>query len=146
MQPIARSVFAVVGGILAAGIVVMLIQMVSFVLYPLPEGLDPTNNEAFIAHVRTLPAGAFLIVLASWFIGPMVGAIVAGVMARGSALRHAIPIGLVFLVAAIFNLLAIPHPMWFWAPGLLAGPLGAWMGAGLVTRRQASRAVAAPSA
>lgn len=129
MSPMVRSIFAVVGGIIMAMVVVMLVQGVSLKLYPLPEGIDLNDKNAFVEYIRTLPIGAFLLVLASWFVGPAAGSLVAGTMARRSPFLHAAPIAVLFLAASIFNMSALPHPSWFWLPGILASPLGAACGA-----------------
>lgn len=139
MNPMLRSVVGVVTGVLLAAIVLALIQVASLIMYPLPEGLDHNDPNAFAAYMAGLPMGAFIIVLVSWFVGPLVGGSVSGFIAGRSEMLHAVPIAVLFLLASVYNMATLPHPMWFWAPGLLASPLGAWLGAALVARMRLSR-------
>ena len=62
-----RKVLAVLLGAIVGGAFNMALVAVSNAVYPLPSGVDPSDFEAFRAHVEAngLPAGALLIVLAA---------------------------------------------------------------------------------
>jgi len=47
-----RKILAVLMGVVAGGVFNMAIVNVSHAVYPLPEGLDPHDFDAFRAHVE----------------------------------------------------------------------------------------------
>ena len=77
-----RTVGGFFAGFLTAMIVVILCQNLNFVLYPLPEGLDPQDTEALAAHIANSPTGALVGVLASYFFGSFAGGAVAARIGR----------------------------------------------------------------
>lgn len=104
---------AVVGGLLAGGSIVMIIQWISSLIYVIPPELDRNNYEEMSTWIGALPAGAFLFVLLSEALGYLVSTFVARRLAPArSAIPALIVWGFLFL-AAIVNLFTIPHPPWF---------------------------------
>lgn len=109
-----RGALAVVAGLVAAGLLVFAIELLSTTAYPPPEGLHPADRGALADHVATLPPGAFTLVLVAWTFGAFVGVWIATRIARSWI--AGLVVGLLFLGGSIANLLAIPHPPWFpWA-------------------------------
>jgi hypothetical protein len=138
-----RSILAVVLGILVAMSVTWVVQLPCAVLYPLPKELKPENTEAFRAYVATLPVGAFLLVLLSWFAGAFCGAWLAARIARRFPLVHALIVAAVSLAAGFFELLSLPHPTWFVVASLLAFPVAAIAAAALNRPKAATSPLAA---
>jgi hypothetical protein len=132
-----RSIVAILLGFVLAGLVTLLIQIPSYVLYAPPQGFDLNDTEALRAYAATLPPGAFLIVLLSWFAGAFSGAWLAARIARRAPLAHALAIGVIQLAAGLYNLLTLPHPTWFWVAGVLAFPVAA-VAAGALNRPRAA--------
>lgn len=141
MNPILRGILGALAGLVVAFVVVSAIQVVSFVLYPPPADLDFSNHEAVKAHIATMPNTAFFLVLASWLAGPLAGTFVASLISR-QRLVMAIIVGALFCLSSVYNLNAIPHPDWMWLPGVLAGPVGAIVGAAITPRGRARPAAA----
>ncbi len=116
---ILRQIGATIAGMLAGGISVAIVQLISSFLYPMPEGVDPSKTSSeFTEWIQTLPVGAFLIVVASWATGCFVGAMVGRFVAAD---RSTIPgmLAWAFLTAAtIFDLFSISHPLWVWFAGI----------------------------
>ena len=79
-----RKILAVVIGIVAGSAFNMAIVMASHIVYPLPEGIDPNDFEAFKAHVEAhgLPIGALIMVLAAHSGGSLVSGFVCGLIAK----------------------------------------------------------------
>ena len=112
-NPIVRAVAAVAGGTIAAFVVVMAIELISSTIYPMPSA----DRGAMADAVARLPAGAFGIVLAAWSAGVFLGVWIATRIAR-SWVAGAV-VAIVFLGACVANLMALPHPTWFAASGIV---------------------------
>lgn len=126
MSPLVRSVLAVLAGLMAAFIAIMVVQQLSAMLYPWPAGADPTDPAVLKAFISTLPPGAFLIVLLGYLLGALSGGYLAARLAPSRRSLHAGIIAVLLLVASIMNLTAIPHPTWFMGANLIivaAAPL-----------------------
>jgi hypothetical protein len=75
--------------------------------------------------------GAFVSVLVSWALGAFAGGWVAARLAPSKKIVFGLVIGAFGLVAAIFNMLMIPHPAWVWVVGLAEFIPAAYLGARL---------------
>lgn len=119
MPPFARSALAVVAGAVLSIALIAAIEATSNWLYPLPAGLDVNNREAMSSYVATLPVGAFLLVLTAYAVGGFGGGYLAARLAPAAPVKHAAVIAVLLLAASVMNLMAIPHPGWFWAANLI---------------------------
>lgn len=108
-----RKTLAVLGGVVAGAIAVMLGVTVSSTVYPPPKGLDLQDAKAMADYIAGLPAGAFLIVLAAHGSGSLIGAAVCTWIAQQRWWLGGVILGLFFLAGGIMNLRAVPHPLWF---------------------------------
>lgn len=114
-----RSLLGVFAGFAVAVVVVMIVEMIGMKVYPLPAGVDPTDPAALQALMPTLPLGAFLFVLLSWFLGAGAGAVVAQRVSKAATRVPGVVVGGLVLAAALYNMWAIPHPIWFMAAAIL---------------------------
>jgi hypothetical protein len=128
MSPTVRRALAVLAGLGVAIGLIFAIEGINVLLHPLPSGIDPRDADALKAVMGQWPASALLIVLLGWGLGAFAGGRVAA-RVGGAKAGPARAVGLVLLVAAIYNMLTIPHPLWFWVLGILlivpAAELGA---------------------
>lgn len=122
-----RKILAVVAGLFVAFCLIVVIELVSTLLHPMPEGLDPANAEQFQTHVATLPISAFLLVLTAWTLGTFAGGFVAAKIARSHALLFSGVVGAFVFAATVFTLLEIPHPLWVSITAVLAIPVAAFL-------------------
>ncbi len=124
-----RKIFAGIGGILAGNVFNLAVIFLSWAIFPLPEGTDPSNPESLATYIKTLPVAAFLLILVAHAGGSFVGGAVAALIARQAQLMLGGIVGIVFLLAGIMNAVSIPAPLWFVIVDLLlyvpAGILGA---------------------
>lgn len=93
---------------------------------------DPGAAEAMRTALPTMPVLAFVSVLVAWIAGAVGGSFAAGRVAGAMQLPLGVAMGLMVSLAALVNLLILPHPAWMWPAGLLlplvAGTLtGRWM-------------------
>lgn len=141
MNPTIRSIVGVLIGIVLAVFVVSAVEYLAYVLFPPPAGLDPRNAEDMPQILAQMPVAAFLIVGLAWALAVFVGGWGAARIARRAPDTHIAIIAAVVLVGAIWNMLRLPHPAWFWVVAIVLILLGA-----LGARRMArTRAVSAPS-
>lgn len=127
MIQIVRNIVAAIAGTLAGGISIALIQGLNGRLYPPPPGLDWKDTAAVTAYAKTLPAGAFLVVLASYAVGVTLGAWLAGKLSATFPNRQAVVVTGLFFIASLMNLFALPHPVWFWIANLVLVPAAGWL-------------------
>jgi hypothetical protein len=110
-----RKILAVVMGIVAGGVFNMAMVTASHAVYPLPEGLDPNDFEAFKAHVEAngMPTGALIMVLVAHAGGSFVSGFVCGLIARRSWYVAAVLLGILWTCGGIAMLMMLPAPTWF---------------------------------
>ena len=133
----AKSILAVLAGIVVGGGVVGIVEYVGHMIYPLPEGLNANDPEALKGYISTAPIGALLFVIVAWALGSLVGGGLATRLAGQSRLLHAMIVGAVLMLFGIANMLMIPHPIWFWALGLAVFLPSAYFGGKLLSPRPA---------
>ncbi|MHC4264191.1 MAG: hypothetical protein ACYSWX_16850 [Planctomycetota bacterium] len=99
---------------LAVGMVVnmALITLNSKVLYPAPEDLDFKDTEKFQAYVDTLPAPAFLVVMAAHLGQAFFGGLVAAWMAKSHPIPLALTIGAISMLGGIMMMRTVKGPTW----------------------------------
>lgn len=132
---VSRWIGGLLAGIVAAFVLVALIEGISSAAYPPPPGLDLDDMDAMKAHVAGLPIGAFLLVLLAWAAGALGGSFVASRILPGRDIAGGVVVGGLLLLGALANLMMLPHPGWFWAVSLPLIPAAAWLGVRLARPR-----------
>lgn len=125
-----RKILAVLLGGIVGGAFNMALVTVSHAMYPLPDGLDPNDFEAFKAHVEAhgLPTGAMIIVLVAHAGGSFVSGFVCGLIAQRSWYVAATILGILWLCGGIAMLMMLPAPTWFAVADVLLYVPSALMG------------------
>ena len=107
------NLLAVVVGLFAGMAVNMaLVLLNSKVLYPAPAGLDFKDKERFQAYVDTLPAPAFLVVMAAHLGQAFVGGLVAASLAASHPILLALIVGGVSLLGGVMMMRTVKGPRW----------------------------------
>jgi hypothetical protein len=128
MGAILRSLGAVVLGVLAAAVLVLVMEAVGHTVFPPPPGLDLGDSEQRETFMAQLPLGALVFVLAGWSLGTLAGSWLAAALAGQAPAAHGLVVGVLFLAMAVATMLVIPHPLWFWVVALLLFPLSSGIG------------------
>jgi hypothetical protein len=131
-----RTVAAVLAGLVAALVVITIVEAAGQRLFPPPAGLDPMTPEGMAAIVAQMSPAALLVVLLAYLCGGVAGGAVAARVARDDRIAEAIVVGTLLTVAAALNVMTIPHPMWMTAGSVAIQLPSAWLGARLVVRRE----------
>jgi len=129
-----KNILAVVAGVLTGMIVIGIVEAIGHMVYPLPEGLDPYNTDALKAYMADMPVGALLLVLLAWGSGSFIGGWATAMLASRSIRLFSIIVGVVLLAAGIYNMIMIPHPVWFMILGILIFIPAAYIGSLLVRK------------
>jgi len=72
-----------------------------------------------------------------YFVATLIGGWFGSRIARRAQVIHGLIIGMVMLGIGVLNLMALPHPVWFWVVGLAVFPIAGALG-GLLAKRSAS--------
>jgi hypothetical protein len=124
-----RRALGIVVGIVTGGIIAGIVQAIGHRLYPLPHGVNILNPADLHMMIARMPAAAKSVVLAAWFLGALIGGSTALTIARWYAAPWIVAGAIV--LAGIWSMIMIPHPVWMMAAGLTL-PL---LAAALVSRR-----------
>ncbi len=133
-----RNVFAVIAGLVVGMVVNMaLVMLNAYVLFPMPEGTDMADPAQMNAYIATLPAVAFIVVLAAHLGQSFVGGWTAARLGASAPLVLAMIIGVLSLVGGIMNMMQIDHPAWMYVE-LPLYLVVAWLAGTREVRRRAA--------
>ena len=133
-----RQVLGALAGIATAVLTVMLMEWLSHVIYPLPDGLEITDSAALRAHIAAAPLAALLLVLLGYLIATFDGTFVACLIGRAPPYIYALLIAVLMLAGTASNLIMIPHPTWFSVLAVVGIIASAWLAKKVATMSIAS--------
>ena len=138
-----RKFLGLFTGLTAGFLVVAMVESVASTMYARPAELDFGNREAVRTFVDTLPASAFLMVLAAHLMGVFTAGLTSVLVVGKRWFAGPAFLGFLMLVAGIVNLVLIPHPAWFGILDLMAylptAIIGGVVGGRIVTRIRCRR-------
>ena len=141
----ARNILAVFAGLVVGMIVNMgVIFLNAYVLYPMPPGTSMQEPESFNAYLATLPATAFLVVIAAHLGQAFFGGWTAACLGASSPVRLALTVGVITMIGGIFNLMNLEAPKWM-AVEVPLYLLVAYVAGKIEENRRSGKAEAAPS-
>jgi predicted MFS family arabinose efflux permease len=118
-----RIILGVVAGVLAVLLTVGAIEYLAHLLFPLPSDSAP------------IPAGIQLLVLLAYFLGALVGGVIAARISERS--WTAWLIAALVAAGAVWSMFLIPHPQWMQVAAVIAPLLGGWAARHLAASRLA---------
>jgi len=121
----ARKIFGVIGGLALAFLLIMVLKMVSSYFFA-PPALDPSDPEAAKEIIRRMSPIGFLSVLAIYFVSTFVGGFTAAKISRQA--WAAWVVAAFILVAAIADVVRLPHPIWFTVLAVALIGAAGWLG------------------
>lgn len=133
-----KNIAAGIAGVVVAGFIVWLVEMLGHTVYPVPPELDMSDLDTLREYIAGLPTGAFVFVAAGWFLGTLGGVLAACKIGTASPMVFTMVVTGFMLLATAFNLVVIPHPLWFSITGVAGILVAAWLGLTLSTKRGAS--------
>ena len=132
-----RSIAGIFAGFITAFVLVLAIESAGLPLFPPPEGMDPLNAESVRQHLAEIHAGSFVMVLLAWTAGAIAGPWVARRVAGDAPAWPSLTVALLFLVLCVYNLVAIPGPLWMKVGAIILVPIATWVGFRIPLRRSA---------
>ena len=123
-----KNIGAGLVGVVIAGLLVWLVEMIGHQIFTVPEGLDYTNREAMTAYIESLPAAALLFPVAGWIIGTFAGTLAACRIGTAPPYIFAGLVGGLILLGITINVMAFPHPTWMAVAGVVGTFAAAWLG------------------
>ncbi len=109
---ITKYILPVVAGTMAAMMLILLGETAIIKMY-LPPGTNQNDTEAIANAVKHMPLSAFLFLLVNYIICSFIAGIISTLIAKRIAIRPALVVGIVLTLAGLYNVVSIPHPMWF---------------------------------
>lgn len=126
-----RKIAGAVIGVVLAMVVVAIIQMVGDYLFPEPELPANPSPAQLREAIESTPIGSKLTVVASWFIGALVG-VWAALRISNGARRSALIVAAGMLGLTTMVLLSASHPAWMVAGGLLLPVVATYLASRIV--------------
>lgn len=108
----AKNILAVVLGLIASFIIILLLEGVGHAIYPPPADLDINDIDAIKAFTSTAPSIVFILVIIAYAVGSIIGGLVSAVVAVNNKMSKAITVGGILMGLGAYNLFMIPHPIW----------------------------------
>ena len=121
-----RKIIAVIVGLFAAGLVVLVVELIGHELVVAQRDGDPT-------------VAILLFVALAWLLGSFTGALLTQRVDHSRRPVPALLTGAILLSIAIVNLVTLPHPAWFRVLGVLVFVPGTVLGIFFAQRRRTAR-------
>ncbi|WP_454831747.1 hypothetical protein [Pseudoxanthomonas wuyuanensis] len=114
-----RTILAVLAGLLTAFLLIFGLEMLGMALFPLPPGTT-LQTEADLANLVAMSStGKKIWVVCGWAIASFAGAWVAARISRQRRVMAAVAVAAFIVAGTVMNAVAIPHPLWMNALGVL---------------------------
>ena len=124
-----RLLGGIVVGVVIAVALVFAIESVIGLVVPAPADFDMRDPEQVRARVASMPIWAILLVMVGWILGTGLGSWAAVRIARTRRIWPGLVVGTIVILSTLYNVMTIPHPIWFVAVSVIAIPLASWFGA-----------------
>lgn len=109
-----RYIVPVVAGVMGSMVVQAFGEQGIHMMYPPPSGITFTDKVAIAAYIGSLPAMAFVLLLADYIICAFLAGAVATFVSGRESSRPAIMAGVFTTLASLLNVVRMPgQPLWF---------------------------------
>jgi hypothetical membrane protein len=123
-----KNVLSVIAGVIAGFILILVFETIGHLIAPLPEGIDISDIESIKENLDKIPVLNMVLVLVAYAIGAFGAGFVTIKIAKTQKINMALITGLILMLFGIFNLITIPHPVWFTIVNLFLFLPMAWAG------------------
>jgi hypothetical protein len=105
-----RIILGIIAGVVAAVLIVFVIEGLGHMVFPPPPGIDLADPETLTTIIDQLPAGALAFVMIAWMAGAFGGGALAAWIGRRP--WAAWLVGFAMLAGGAWSMAMIPHPLW----------------------------------
>jgi hypothetical protein len=119
-------------GLFVAFVLVVLVEIFSAVVHPVPEGFGGTMEET-CRLVESYPQWVLAVAAAAWGVTALLSTWIAQKIGNSVS---ALIVGLFLVAALVLNLSMLPYPIWFKIANLLVIPAAIVAGSRLFIRRK----------
>lgn len=132
-----RIILGIVIGLVAAFGTIWAVDLAGHAVHPIPAGLNMADRAAVGSYIQSMPPMALAIVVLAWFLGALVGGLIAATIAQRDWAVWFVA-GIV-LLGGIANIAMISHPLVLQI-GAIAAPLLGGLFAQAIYRRRSHAA------
>lgn len=123
-----KNAISVIIGLLASMIALTLLEFLNSKLFPFPEGINPKDPVAIKQAIASMPIGAKILQIVSYFIASIVGGITATKIVNAETKNPALIIGGILTFFGLVNSVTLGEPIWMIICSLLMYIPGAYLG------------------
>ncbi len=116
---VTKYVLPVVVGAMSAMMLITLGEMWIETLYPLAPGTDKYDVDSLAKGMKAMPDKAFMLLLVNYIVCSFLAGIVSTLLSKRISAKPATVVGIVLTLAGLYNILYLPHPVWFSVVNLL---------------------------
>jgi len=128
MNPLLRTVLAVISGVVISSLVIGSIDALNAYLYPSPILVPTIQEQAEL--IKNSPLNEFLLVLFGFILSSFFGGYTAARIApKKKKMVCAMFVGFFWLLCGIVYFIIIPQPIWYSVSSGISYLLFAWLGA-----------------
>lgn len=139
MNPIFRNIISVIAGWVGGSLVNMGLVKIGHSVFPI-SGVDPNDIDALANAMSNLGFEYFIFPFLAHALGTLVGAVIAGLIAKSHKMKFSLVIGALFLIGGIIVNIMIPGPVLFALIDVLFAYLPmAWIGGKLAVKMSKSK-------
>jgi hypothetical protein len=121
-------VLPVVSAVMAGMILQALGEKAIHAVYPPPPGLNFTDKAAIAAYAAQIPTVVFVLILVNYVVCALLSGVIATQVSGRKSVMPALITGAIITLGGIFNVVMIPHPMWFVVISVLLYIPSVWLG------------------
>ena len=113
MKHLFKNVLAVVVGALAGMVLIVLMQNIINMIYPLPAGTDMYDTESARKAISMLPTNALVLALVNYTIASFIAGMLATLLSKRETKNPPLVVGAILMVAGLWNIFLLHEPVWF---------------------------------
>lgn len=133
---ISRYVLPVVVGAMAGMMLISAGEQGVHTMYPFDAGLDLHDRDSVARAMAAMPLAAFVMLLVNYVICSFGAGLAATMVAGRTTARPAVVVGIVLTLAGLYNVLNLPHPLWFIICSIPAYLPAAYIGYAVVKKKK----------
>ncbi len=121
-------ILPVVSAVMAGMLLQALGEKCIHIVYPPPPGINFTDKAAIAAYAAQTPTVVFVLILINYMVCALLSGVIATLVSGRKSVMPALIAGAIITLGGIFNVMMIPHPMWFAILSVLVYIPSAWLG------------------